>query len=197
MVIELTPKIVQDLTFGYTLMVQERVDCGWEPTLLTFQFNHLNGSPATVDIEMRKTVEKVFSQILTRCFKKPKNVPIHKMPLWICTPDYPVFKYDKDNFRDIVNNDGRHIHVIAVMPPDTGITQTLDDHFTNEQQRYSGYAPRPLWCLDSQPITHDLSFVVDYGTKGIKTPRVGADAMFVLPRTHSEMEAHRADKAER
>lgn len=114
---EVTSKIIQDLTFGYTLMVQERVDCGWQPTLLTFQFNHLNGSPATVDKKMRETVEWVYSEILKRSFRKPRNVPILEMPLWICTPDYPVFKHDKDNFRDIINNGGQHIHVIAVMPP--------------------------------------------------------------------------------
>lgn len=193
---ELTSKIIHDLTIGYTQMVEERIICGAQATLLTFQFNHLGGSPNTVSKKMQETVEKVYSQILTRCFRKPKNVSIHKMPLWICTPDYPIFKRHKDNFRTIVNNDGRHIHVIAVMPPDTRITQTLDDHFHNEQFRYSGYKPRPLWCLNSQPITDDLSFVVDYGTKGIKTPRVGVDAMFVLPRTHSEMESVRADKAE-
>jgi hypothetical protein len=193
---ELTSKIIQDLTFGYTSMIEERMICGATATLLTFMYNHLSGSPSTVDQTMRDTVERVYSQILIRCFRKPKNVPTIKMPFWICTTDYPVFKHDKDNFRDIVNNDGRHIHVVAVMPSDTRMTQTLDEHFHNEQFRYSGYKPRPLWCLDSQPITHDLSFVVDYGTKGIKTPRVGIDGQFVLPRTHSEMASLRADKAE-
>ncbi|ESX43424.1 hypothetical protein X761_33030 [Mesorhizobium sp. LSHC424B00] len=197
MAIELTPKMIEDLTYGYTSMVEERMVCGATATLLTFQFNHLSGSTSTVNKKMQETVEKVYSQILTRCFKKPKNIPTIKMPFWICTPDYPVFKRHKDNFRTIVNNDGRHIHVIAVMPPDTRMTQTLDDHFHHEQFRYSGYKPRPLWCLDSQPITHDLSFVVDYGRKGIKTPRVGFDGQFILPRTHSEMESLRADKTER
>lgn len=192
---ELTSKIMEDLTFEYTSMIEERMVCGAQATLLTFQFNHLSGSTSTVHKTMQETVEKVYSQILTRCFRKPKNVPTIKMPFWICTPDYPIFKHHKDNFRTIVNNDGRHIHVIAVMPPDTRMTQTLDEHFHNEQPRYSGY-DRPLWCLDAQPITTNLVSVVDYGTKGIKTPRVGIEGQFILPRTHSEMESFRADKTE-
>ncbi|TPL72308.1 hypothetical protein [Mesorhizobium sp. B2-3-15] len=188
------PSMIRDLITGYTKMATDRMQWGWEPTLLTFMFNQLRGSPSNVEQQMQETIEAVYAKILRWCFRKPRNVPVTAMPLWICTPDYPVHKYHKQNFRDIALNGGRHVHAIALMPPGTNMRTTLDNHFDHEQIRYTG-RDRPLWHIDAWPIQDNLPFVVDYGVKGIKTPRAGVDAMFILPRTHSEMEGRRAEKA--
>ncbi|WP_287256593.1 hypothetical protein [Mesorhizobium sp.] len=50
-------KLIQDLTTGYTLMVQEATRLRMAPTLLTFMFNHLSGSPSTVDKKMGDVIE--------------------------------------------------------------------------------------------------------------------------------------------
>ncbi|MER9094730.1 hypothetical protein NKI34_27305 [Mesorhizobium sp. M0700] len=216
---QLTREAFDNLSEGHTQMIRERMLSGGHATLLTFMFNHVRGSELNVAQQMREAVETTYSTILKHCFRKPQNVPILKMPLWICTPDYPIHKDGKYHFRDIVINEGRHIHVIAVMPPDTKMKQSLDEHF-EENQKYAG-EDRLLMRIHSRKISDELAFVtsdgnktnkarrprkeeirdelqylVGYARKGIKTPRVGTDGWFVLPRTHSEMEPHRADKAE-
>lgn len=218
---QLTREAFDNQSEGLTQMVRERMLFGSHATLLTFMFNHVRGSELNVAQQMRQTVETTYSTILKRCFRKPKNVPILEMPLWICTPDYPIHKDGKYHFRDIVINDGLHIHVIAVMPPDTKMKQSLDEHFEENQKSYAG-EDRVLMRIHSRKIPEELAFVtndgnktnkerhprqkeihdelqyaVGYARKGVKTPCVGADGWFVLPRTHSEMEAVRADKAER
>lgn len=187
------PAIVRDLIAGYAEMVESRVGDGWHPTLLTFTFNHLRGSANNVAYQMQDIVEAIYAKILQRCFRKPRNVPTIAMPLWICTPDYPVFKRNKQSFRDMSVNGGRHVHAIALTPPVTRMQETLGDHFYHQQIRYSG-RDRPLWCIDAEPIRHHLEKVSDYAFKGIKNPRLGPDGMFVLPRKHSEMEGRRDEK---
>ncbi|MBZ9850305.1 hypothetical protein LB565_20195 [Mesorhizobium sp. CA14] len=190
-----SPAMVRDLITGYTEMVESRVFWGgWEPTLLTFMFNQLKGSENNVAFQMQDAVEAIYANILNWCFRKPRNVPTLAMPLWICTPDYPVYKRNKDSLRVITPNNGRHVHAIALTPPGTRMKDTLDSHFDEQQRRYAG-RDRPLSCIDTRPIRDHLKLVTDYAPKGIKNPRIGPDGMFVLPRTHSEMEGRRAEKA--
>ncbi|RUW89171.1 hypothetical protein [Mesorhizobium sp. M7A.F.Ca.US.010.02.1.1] len=174
------------LIAGYGYMFRERVRQGWRLTFLTFTFNHLRGSASNVAWQMRDELERVYAKVLTRIERKPRNVPPDLLPLWVCCPDFPVSKTEKHSFRDAVVNNGRHVHAIAAVPPWSRMKGTLEDHFYEHQNQYTGNG-KPLFRIDAQPITHDGWFATDYGLKGAKSSRVGYDELFILPRSTSEV----------
>lgn len=174
------------LNEGLGQMVDDRVAAGWKPTLLTFMFNPLGGSPSSVAWQMQNEVESVYARVLTRIVRKPHSMPTNRLPFWICTPDYPVFKYEKDHFRDVSINDGRHIHVVAVTPLFSRMKETLEDHFYYEQGHYSG-RDKLLSRIHAKTMTEEFGYATGYAAKGIKTSRIHSDELFILPRLSSEM----------
>lgn len=177
---------IRALNEGLGQMVEDRVTTGWQPTLLTFVFNQLRGSPSSVAWQMQNEVESVYARVLTRIVRKPHSTPIDRLPFWICTPDYPVFKYEKDHFRNVSINDGRHIHAVAVTPPFSRMRQSLEDHFYYEQGLYTG-RDKSLWEIHAKPMTEKLTYATGYAAKGIKTSRINSDELFILPRLSSEL----------
>lgn len=174
------------LIAGYGYMFRERVQQGWRPTFLTFTFNHLRGSPSNVAWQMRDELERVYAKVLTRIERKPRNVSPDLLPLWVCCPDFPVAKTEKHSFRDAVVNNGRHVHAIAVVPPWSRMKGTLDNHFYEHQNQYTGN-DKPLFRIEAVPLTHRGFFVTDYALKGSKSPRIGYDEIIILPRSTSEI----------
>ncbi|MBM2711072.1 hypothetical protein JQK88_07380 [Mesorhizobium caraganae] len=177
---------MEHLIAGYGYMFRERVRQGWQPTFLTFTFNHLRGSPANVAWQMRDELERVYAMVLTRIERKPRHVPTDSLPLWVCSPDFPVAKAEKGHLRDAKVNDGRHLHAIAAVPPWSRMKETLGGHFHECQVQYTGNDKR-LFRIEAEPITHNGWFVTDYALKGMKSPRVGYDEVLILPRSRSEL----------
>lgn len=159
---------------------------GWQPTFLTFTFNHLPGSLANVAWQMRDELERVYAKVLTRIERKPRQARPDSLPLWVCEPDFPVAKTEKQHMRDSIVNNGRHFHAIAAVPPWSRMKETLADHFHERQADYTGNDKR-LFRIDAEPITDNGWFVTDYALKGMKSSRVGYDEVLILPRSASEL----------
>jgi hypothetical protein len=174
------------LAHAYGTWVRQHVEDGWEASLLTFIFVDLRGPPWAVSTVMTNSIEAVYAAILTRMFRHPKRLAMAEMPLWICSPDYPVIKREGGNLVDMLRNDGLHAHAVAVIPPDTRLGCSLSDHIDDQQAHYSGPI-RSLWRVHAVPITHRIEFVTDYALQGLKDSRVGRDAFFVLPRRFDEL----------
>lgn len=96
-----------------------------------------------------------------------------------------MFKHDKQSLRDVVVDDGLHVHGVAFVPPWARLTEPLDVHFERDRARY--VADTAIDRIDIAPITHSLVAAVDYALKGAKQGRLGADAVLILSRARREM----------
>ncbi len=177
---------------AYGLWFQQLVYSGWEPALLTFMFEHLYGPRAAVAQEMGDTVEVTYATLVNRMFRHPKRVALDDLPLWVGCPDYPILKREGGRLEDMIRNDGRHIHVVAMTPPGTRLGCSLVDHIDDNQVHYSG-SNRRLSRLHAVQIRSRIEFVADYALKGAKSSRVGTDGVFILPRLLSELPAKDPD----
>ncbi len=174
-----------DLINGYTQMITDRIDEGWDPYLLTFMFNEIGGSPRRVGNVMAKEVERVYATLLPRIVRKPRSVTnAGKLPMWISCRDFPVPKRDRQTVRDVIVNDGQHYHAISLMPPASRLEESLDDHFYYEQGRYTR---DPLFRIDAVRIDANPAYVARYLMKSLERGRIDPDQILVLPRSFSEV----------
>ncbi|MER9313539.1 hypothetical protein NKI51_30495 [Mesorhizobium australicum] len=172
---------------AYGQMVEERVGMGWHPWLLTFTYKPLGGSATMIVSRMRYEIERTYATVATRVVRRPNSPSqFENLPIWICSPDYPVYKRDKGSFRDNAVNDGLHFHGIGLMPAVSRMTVSLEDHFDDYQTMYSG-AHRDLFRVHVQAIEDEVAEVAGYALKGIENPRINPDDVLILPRTRSEM----------
>lgn len=177
----------KQITAGYAEMATRYVDEGWSPYLTTFMFRQLAGGPSAVARQMEREVEQVYSRFVTRVVRKPRSAfEAGRLPAWICSPDYPVFKRAKQALHDVTVNDGRHMHAVHLQPPHSRLRVGVDDHFEQAQDQYvrPGF---PLLRVHAVAITHDLDAVVEYALKAMLRGIVGEDATLILPRSRTEM----------
>src|SRR4051812_41953484 len=104
-------KIIESSIKGYATWVGEHVEDGWDPYLVTFMFNHVPGSRASVMRQMQREVERVYATSLTRVIRKPWcKAAQGGLPIFLACPDLPVPKREKQCLHDVTVNDGLHIH---------------------------------------------------------------------------------------
>lgn len=90
--------VVEAIISWWSWEMEERVTLdGWNTYLVTFMFNHIPGpSPNKLKL-MQDSVCRFYSKLVTRIVRKPNSVyQLVNRPRMITTPDYPVFKYEKD-----------------------------------------------------------------------------------------------------
>ena len=159
------------------------------PDLLTLMFRQLRGSPTAVARQMEREAERVYGRFVTRVRRDP-GAPssFGRLPVWICSPDFPVFKHAKQNLDDVTINAGRHLHSLGFQPPrqHSRLAEPVDEHFAARQGLYIR-PDYPLLRLHAVLITHNLDDVVDYALKAMRRGLVGEDGVFVLPQSRSEM----------
>lgn len=160
---------------------------GMKPFLLTFMFNSISGHPRAQLEQMNREIERAYAMLLTRIVRNPrsKNLGYLDRPIWLCSPDRPVRKRDKINLREVMVNDGLHVHGIALIP----INSRLRDfeQFVYENQEMLANSRRPLLRFDARPITDTPSRATRYALKGLINHRFDSDTLLVLPRALSEM----------
>ncbi|RYF13687.1 MAG: hypothetical protein EOO77_15155 [Oxalobacteraceae bacterium] len=171
---------------------------GWTPYLLTLMFRQLRGSPTAVARQMEREAERVYGRFVTRVRRNP-GAPssIGHLPVWICSPDYPVFKHAKQSLQEVTINDGRHLHSLGFQPPPqhSRLVEPVDEHFAARQDLYVRQ-DFPLLRLHAKLITHNLDGVAEYALKAMRQGLIGADSLFVLPRGNSEMPAQSSFRRE-
>ena len=99
-------------------------------------------------------------------------------------PDLPVYKHEKKSIQDVSINDGLHYGGIALTSPISRCRTSLDDHFTDDQEKYLS---KKLERIFVKPITHSHNYVTDYVMKAIKNGRMSEEDIVILPRTISEL----------
>lgn len=172
---------------AYADFFEQRMTEGWSPYLLTFMFDQMRGDSRAVQHQQLRNIEKMYGRFVTRVVHRPAaSSQVGRLPIWVCPPDFPVFKHRKDAVRDVVINNGQHVHGVAVLPPWSRHAFDMADQFRHSRRTYLGQ--NDLSRVHAERITHDLSQVCEYATKMIRRGRVDPDPFLVLPRTRSEVQ---------
>jgi hypothetical protein len=169
----------------YGAWVKQYLDEGWDGYLFSFLFQQLPGSLKTKAQLMEKELLRWYGRLATRSIRKPRSsewAPL--LPKGIFIPDLPVPKSSKQDLRDVVINDGLHMHGIVVANRLGRISEPLDVHFERNLEKYR---TGNLRHIDVQPITRTAEYVTGYGMKGLKRPTFSPDHILVLPRTVGEL----------
>jgi hypothetical protein len=179
------PTLKLDLIHHYGAWVQQQIDEGWDGYLFSFMFHQLPGSIRTKTQQMEQEIARWYGRLATRTVRKPRS------PLWapllpkgIFVPDLPVYKRSKQDLRDVVINDGLHMHGIGVANRWGRISEPLDVHFA---ERLDEYLTSNLRHIDVEHITHMAKYVTGYGMKGLKRPTFSLDNILILPKTLGEL----------
>ena len=166
--------------------IEAYVGEGWQPFLLTFMFEPLSGSRAAKMAQMAHFLEQAYALFVTRVVRKPRTAAARGLaPIWLCAPDLPVYKRQKQSLRDVVVNDGLHYHVILLLPPWSRLWDVVA-HFAELRPIYLQRAA--LERVDVKPILDRHRYVAGYGWKSILKGRFDVGDGFVLPRALTELE---------
>ena len=65
-------KITKSSIQGYAIWAAQHVEEGSDPYILSFMFNHVPGSRASVLRQMQREVERVYAISLARVIRKPR-----------------------------------------------------------------------------------------------------------------------------
>jgi hypothetical protein len=176
-----------DWMSGYAQMVTDRVRGGWSCYLVTFLFDQLPGSRATAIHQMKDRVQGVYSRLVTRVNRKPRNASPDGLPVLIGFADLPVYKRDRSSLHNARCNDGIHFHALVLLPPKSRLKESLVDHLRRNEEVYA----RPgmsIQRIHAESVIGDHERVVDYALKTVRRRRISyEDAVLVLPRSRSEL----------
>lgn len=176
-----------DLIHGYQEWVQDYVDQDWDPYEISFMYHALPGTTKSILEQMKKEIYRVNSKLVTRFDKEPRSeAGFNRLPRMMLFPDLPVYKRKKRSLNDVSINDGLHYGGIALTPPISRFSTTLDAYFDEHEQEYVN---QNLDRIYVEPIISDADYVADYVAKSIKRATVSEDDIVILPRAISEMPA--------
>jgi hypothetical protein len=170
---------------AYGQWVLEQIDGGWDAYFFSFMFSQLPGSLGSKNQRMEQEILRWYGRLATRAVRKPRSpqwAPL--LPKGIFVPDLPVFKKSKQNLRDVVINDGLHVHGIVVANRLGRIAEPLNVHFNRNLEKY---LTGNLRHIDVEQITHMAKYVTGYGMKGLKRPTFSPDNILILPKTLGEL----------
>lgn len=172
---------------GYTRIVQQFIDEGFEPYLMSFMFNPKRVGSRDQHLQVIDDVTRVYCRFITEVIRNPrKRGQTESRPILIGTPDYPVFKWSKPSGREIQDrNDGVHFHGMLLIPPFNRLKVGVKDHFTTKRKAYIG-PDFPLSRIHVKHIESDIPFTVDYVMKALKHGWCSNDDILLLPKSRGE-----------
>lgn len=174
-----------NLLNGYQQWVGSYIHEGWKPYEITFMYHQLPGSTKSILEQMKQELHRVNSRLVTRFHRDPRSkIGFECIPRMMLFPDLPVYKHEKKSIQDVSINDGLHYGGIALTSPISRCQTSLDDHFTDDQEKYLN---KKLERIFVKPITHSHNYVTDYVMKAIKNGRMSEEDIVILPRTSSEL----------
>jgi hypothetical protein len=159
------------LIAGYSKLIQERIDHGFDGYFLSFMFKPLSGSRKAGLIKMNDEIQRVYSTFVTRVVRNPRSEANKaSLPFLITVPDRPVHKKGKQKLSDLKINNGLHLHGILCVPWISRLKVDVPTHFkTNE----AVYVKNRLLRVDVKLIYS--ADVVDYAFKSLKNGNATSD----------------------
>ncbi|MGO8186725.1 hypothetical protein [Rhizobium leguminosarum] len=170
---------------AYISMVDERINAGFEGSLLTFMFKDLKGSEDARKAQMTEEVGRIFSVLLSRFFKRPATMPINQMSFFMGCVDWPVHKKTKKAINGITNNDGMHFGGIYLVPPKSRTAMNLEDVVDRAMPKIMRTGK--LTHIHVKPMRDTPRKAAGYVLKSVERLRIGSGEILILPRVHSEM----------
>lgn len=173
------------LTEELNQFIKRRLFRGDEAYLLTLMFKALKGGEESVARQMNKVAEILYSRILTRLVKNPRNTDIEQLPLWLSCPDWPVRKMSGLTAADILMNGGRHLHAMMFVPPNARTGVRLSQLINEKPRQF--LVGQALTRLHVEPVEKTPDKATGYVLKSVGRGRVGWGEILILPKSHSEM----------
>jgi hypothetical protein len=184
----------KSLVGAYSQLIREKQEEGRCAYFLNFMFNQLPGSQQTWMKIMGDEVERVHSILTHHIVRRPNAENwVHLRPIFIGGPDYPVYKRHREKLnRFHIANDGLHLNVIALVPPESysflghsvqcrawgprsRLTVPLDQHFRDRSRLYLNERLARIHATLIEKGT-----MADYTLKAFKHGRVDADSLLIL-----------------
>lgn len=175
---------------AYLKMLRGRSDTRyWHPFLLTVMFKPITGSSETIQEVMEMSIAKLYSRLLTRTFRRPRNIPTLLMPFWMAVPDWPVPKNRVNSKAYSSINGGRHYHIAVRQPVESRMDSHFQDFVDNKAEEFLK-GIRPIAKLHCIPIDIDeIDKTGSYILKSLSRKRIEESEVLILPKSHSEMPA--------
>ena len=175
----------EDIIDAFGTWIKQYFKDDWDAYLFTFMFNQLPGSQETRRDQMHEEITGVYRKLVTRVIRKPKSVEnANLLPRGVFFLDKPAYKRQKQRVRDVLVNDGLHMHGVVVSPRKSRLKVGLDEHFRDHR---SLYETAKLYRIDVQPIDHSPVHTTDYAGKALKTRQFAEDDVLILPRSIKEL----------
>jgi hypothetical protein len=175
------------LIHGYQKWIQDHVNKKWQPYQISFMFHSLPGKTMwSLTRQMKSEIERVYARLVTRFVRNPRSrAQFERLPRMILFPDFPVYKREgRRSIEDVSINNGLHYGGIALTPPFSRFTVTLDVYFDQDQDKYVN---KKLERIHVTPITWNPAYVTDYVAKSFKRGRVSDEDIVILPKSISEL----------
>jgi len=173
------------LLHGYQKWIQDYINQGWQPYLISFMFFPLPGTQSSILRQMKREIERVNSRLVTRFDRSPRSrAGFKRLPRMFLFPDFPIYKHEKKSILDVSINNGLHYGGIVLTPPISRFQSTLDAHFDQDQDKYVN---EKLARIHVKPITRNAAYVMDYVAKSFKRCRVSDEDIIILPKSRREL----------
>ena len=170
---------------GFIEMIRGKINEGWSPFFLTFQFKQLPGMERTVLYQMKAGVEAVYKKLVTRVERNPmKNTD--RVPVLVACADRPVPKHSKKAISEVLNQcTGLHEHGIILVPARSRLREDLSLHLVLKQAYY--LAGTNLSSIYAEAVNHNVEKAVCHALKAFEEARIDYDDFPVLlPRASSD-----------
>jgi hypothetical protein len=155
----------------------------WEGYLITIMFKHLTRLPDPIE-QMHQEIIRLYSKIVISVVRNPTRPTwADRLPRGLFLPD-SFLGYRKMKLRDVLLNDGLHMHGIIIMPKKNRLKCPLDVLIKRNEAFYYG---EKILDIDIRVIEDNSVYVTEYSGKSLQRGRFTADDILILPRTFDEL----------
>jgi hypothetical protein len=170
---------------GYQNLIEDYVNQGWRPYIISIMFRQLPGTVPSMLRQMSREIYEFYRKLPTRFDRNPASpTGSQRIPRMILFPDFPVFKHEKKSIADVSINDGLHYGGVILTPPVSRFKEDLAEHFEGHQDIY---LTDKLLRIHVKPITSNPAYVMGYEAKSYKRGRVSDGDIIILPRSLREL----------
>ena len=168
----------------YGTWIKKYLDTGtWEGYLFTIMFKHLTRLPEPIE-QMHQELITLYSKIVIQAVRNPKRPTwADRLPRGLFVPD-SFLGYNKMKSRDLLLNDGLHMHGIMIVPKKSRLKYPLDVLIERNKDFYYG---NKIQDIDIRLIGNNSVYVTEYAGKSVQKGRFSADDILILPRTVDEL----------
>jgi hypothetical protein len=169
----------KEIIEAYGQLVKDKLSSGdWEGYMLSVMFNPLPGSPAVTIKCMHQATTALFSKLVTRTVRRPNTRKGKtKTPIGIFFMDIPDGLRVLDT-RDVLVNDGVHMHGIIMVPTTSRLKEPLDVHFAKNKSLYQ--VGTSIHHIDVRSINYASDQATSYSGKAVSKRRFGYDDILIL-----------------